>query len=368
MKTRVFEGLNYSFGNEDNCVETELLEENTRQVVSVCHSGSQLIPFLTRKPSAITFVDVSEEQLVIAALRLHLLQRLSHDEFLRFWGYPPHDGKTLEAFRKEAVQDFNDRDQVRAWMSQGKWQEPLYLGKWERTAAKLSKLYRFLLGQRGLGLFDCKTLEHQHQFLRNDFPRNRWKLLVKAVSVLAASYAYINKQSIPPATHPKQLFGEYARIFDALLHGSIARDNFFFELLVFGRLKSAKPLEAQRSVYEQAQSWVSQCRVRFVRSDILDYIKQVEQRLDFVTLSNVPSYFTGAQRTGYLQEIRPALNNGGKVVARTFLSHAEPVLDGYNNQTSSARSVLSAECTQVYKISLYEKQPVPIVTPANAGG
>src|SRR5688572_29069221 len=84
MQNRVFSGLNYSLGNEDCRVETRLLAPNTGHVVCVAIGGSQLVPFLSRRPKAVTFVDISKDQLLFAELRLKLLQMLSFDEFVQF--------------------------------------------------------------------------------------------------------------------------------------------------------------------------------------------------------------------------------------------------------------------------------------------
>jgi S-adenosylmethionine-diacylglycerol 3-amino-3-carboxypropyl transferase len=347
MKTRIFDGLNYSFGNEDCAVETALLPLNTPEVVSVCHSGTQIIPFLSRKPASLTLVDVSNEQLVIAELRLFLLRALSFDDYLRFWGYPPYADEDLEGFRRSSLGhcDFKYRDQVMAWLQHAHWCSPLYIGKWESTVAKMSYLYRLILGARGL----------KHLYSDQAFPKLRWRMCVTTAKFLAAAYAIFCKSELPPGTKATQLFQEYERIFDAILASGRLKENFFFEMLLFGKILhvSANPLEAQRAQYEDAQSWVSTCNVRFVKSDVFDFIRDSTHTFDFVALSNVPSYLSGYRSEGYLQEMKHSLNIGARVVSRTFLNNAAPDLDGFSNDTASARAIIEKERTQIYSIALY---------------
>lgn len=354
MKTRVFEGLNYSFGNEDCSVEASLLAIDASHIASVCHSGAQLIPFLAKRPKAITFIDLSREQLIIAELRLELLRALDFNGFKRFWGYS--DDESI-SFRKETLANlsFEYRDVVVSWMQEAGWQSPLYIGKWERTAAKLGNIYQKVLGSAGLAIFECTTLEEQHNFLATRFPMHRFKAVVRIAATLAATYALLKPSEFPPGTKATQFYAEYSRIFGAILQTGVARENFFFELLMFGRIKTATPLEARCDYYERAREWVDSCDVRFVKRDVFDFLQSSKQSFDFVTLSNVTSYGVGTRRTDYLQEIKGCLREDSRVVVRNFLSGAQPVADGYEDQTQELRSILDQECTHVYDMSVYRR-------------
>lgn len=354
-KSRDFGGLNYSFGNEDNSVEQALLPHNVSSVATVCHSGAQLIGFLAKEPRAINVIDISEEQLIVAQLRMHLLRTLSHADYLRFWGYAPYDREQPISFRKAALRGFEHEERAANWFNTTN--HPLYVGKWEQTCRRLSRLYRFLLGADALHLFSCRTREEQDEFLRVRFPKHRWRVVVNAACVLASSYTFMRPDQLPPGASPRDLFPEYKRIFSSLLKHNLAADNFFLQMILLGRMSTALPLEAQHAIYEKAQHAVSRCKVAFVKSDVFTHL-QSSTPYDFVTLSNVPSYLECNRKRSYLQEIKTGIAPGGQVVARNFLNPHRPSTEGYDDKSEQVRDILNAECTQVYEIALYQRLDV----------
>jgi S-adenosylmethionine:diacylglycerol 3-amino-3-carboxypropyl transferase len=207
-------------------------------------------------------------------------------------------------------------------------------------------------------IFDCNTLEEQNAFLLSDFPHHRWKRMIKVASALASIYAYCRPGQVPHQATAEQFSKAYHRIFDDLLTKGVAKENFFLQMLLFGKIISttANPLEAQESVFEKAKAFASECDIRFVHSDMISYLKDSKQLVDFVAFSNITSYFLGSLSNNYLQVIKPALSNDAHVVVRNFLHKATALqLEGYEDLSASAKPIFDRECTRVYTMSLYRK-------------
>lgn len=353
-RSRNFDGLNYAFGNEDCSVEAALLPYDAQHIATVCHSGAQLIPFLNKRPKAITFIDISKEQLIIAQLRYELLRRLPFEDYIRFWGY---DAQGDESHRRSCLKacEFPSRDAVEEWLDRNEWRAPLYIGKWEQTASKLARLYRAILGNEGLKIFECKSLSEKEGFLKDHFPHRRWKFLVNTAASIAALYACLRPSQMPPGTKALNFYHEYRRIFDALLHSGLAQDNFFFEMLMWGRFRTAKPLEATRSYYDEAKLYADRCVVHFEQKDVFDFLKDSRSSFDFVTLSNVTSYVSLQHEHDYLRNMKHTLSNEARVVVRHFLRTTNPILDGYVDETACVTEILEQECTHVYEMKVYKR-------------
>src|SRR3990167_11331981 len=90
MAEKYFNSLNYTIGNENSSLELEVGPENAQHVFAIAGSGSRIIPLLSKNPLRLTCVDSSFKQLALAELRIASLKLLYYEDFLSFWGYPPH--------------------------------------------------------------------------------------------------------------------------------------------------------------------------------------------------------------------------------------------------------------------------------------
>ena len=67
------------------------LKQVPKKIVSVCGSGSRSLPLIHPTLEELHIVDLSKEQLMLANLRIETILKLTHQEFLMFWGYAPFD-------------------------------------------------------------------------------------------------------------------------------------------------------------------------------------------------------------------------------------------------------------------------------------
>jgi len=179
MSEQYFKNLNYSMSNEDSEFEYALLPENSGHVLSICGSGSRVVPLLAKKPKKLTLVDYSSEQLAITQLRIAAIKQLDYNQYLQFLGY--QDGMKTNS-RYQIFMDLDLPENSRAYLTkffeQHEWSAPLYLGNYEKALIKMSKIIRFTLGKHIQKLQKIKNQNEFLHYLETDFPLKRWKLLV----------------------------------------------------------------------------------------------------------------------------------------------------------------------------------------------
>ena len=86
-------------GNEDTALERDIILKQGQKIASVCGSGSRSLPLIHPTLEELHIVDLSKEQLMLAKLRRIL--KLTHQEFLMFWGYAPFDAAENNNYRKQ---------------------------------------------------------------------------------------------------------------------------------------------------------------------------------------------------------------------------------------------------------------------------
>ncbi len=356
---RYFHHLNYSLGNEDTSVEYGVLPEEVGRVLCVAGSGSRVLPLVARRPGQVVCVDISPDQLHLTELRVEAARVLTHAEYLQFFGYPPHPAdpdQRRRLFDRVALTDatrayfldvFDHRD----------WESILYDGRWERTFGKLAKLNRLLTRSRGRGLFEARTPEEHAAYLRDQFPRTAWLLTLLLLGNPIVFNLMLYKGDFPRKNVPGTPFGFYRRAFDKLFALGPARDNFFLQIVFFGRLEmeEGNPLECRPDVYHDIQQALAATELEYLNGDIIEVAK-TSAPFDFVSLSDVPSYFAPPREQSYLQEIYPALNDRARVVVRYYLRKPERAdRSGYRDITASFDGPIAREKVGVYDIEVFER-------------
>jgi S-adenosylmethionine-diacylglycerol 3-amino-3-carboxypropyl transferase len=89
----------------------------------------------------------------------------------------------------------------------------------------------------------------------------------------------------------------------------------------------------------------------------VNYLSKGEMKYDFLSLSDVPSYFQGDLETEFMQRIKPGLSPGAVVVNRYYLRKSECDLDGYVDITENYLKLIELEKVQMYDIRIYKYQP-----------
>ena len=105
-----------------------------------------------------------------------------------------------------------------------------------------------------------------------------------------------------------------------------------------------------------AKAALAGVEIRYRQASIIDELKSAQDHVDFVSLSNVPSYFTGTLEREFLQEMAPGLATGARVVLRHYLHTPEATNRlGYRNLSADFQSLFLAEKVGMYEIELLSK-------------
>jgi len=366
MSKTYFSTLNYSLANEDTTLEVRMVEKlKPKRIMSVCGSGGRALPLLAAGAESLTCVDLADEQLHLAELRRATFQDLSHRDFLLFWGYPPYSVENGYLEREKLFRGLDLGETAGKWadqyLSAKGWQSPLYDGKWERTFATIAKILQTLFGSDYGAIFECRSIEEQTNFFKGQFPRLRWNLLVRALGNRAFFNALLYKGHFVKKNIPDTHYAFYQSAFERIFTTTPIRENFFIQLAFFGRVRFDEgiPIEARATTFQAIQrSLKGESKVVYVRADITELLSAPEaaaRPFDFLSFSDVPSYFSGDLEREFMQRVRPGLRSGAHVVLRHYMRVPEAMdLRGYREVTDAWRREIDREYTQMYKIQVLE--------------
>jgi len=355
-----FNSLNYTLGNEDTSLELAIMPENIRHVFAVAGSGSRIIPLLSKSPQYITCVDSSLEQLSFAELRIVSLKALDHQNFLAFWGFPPHSMPSSK--RRAIFEDLEMSDSARKVMDllfeKHNWKPLLYSGKWEQTFQKMSRVNKWIVGDKGLGIFSCQTKEEQEKYLKAKFPQKAWSFSVFLLGNAVVFNSLLYKGNFPQKNIGKSMHEFYLERFKYLFEQDLARRNYFLQLLFFGRLQfpDGLPIECDSEIFLKAKRGLLKTKMIYACNDIIEEAKRTTIPIDFLSFSDIPSYLKPPREQEFLQEVRGSVSSSGIIVNRYYLRTPENLnIDGYRDITSDFNAIVSKEKVQMYSFGLYQK-------------
>ncbi len=360
MSFSYFSKLNYTCANEDTWLEWHVLPNKSEHVVSVCGSGSRVLPLIARKPSNLTIVDLSEEQLFLAQLRLALIKSCEHHQFLDFLGYTSDENSAENRKNIFSALTLSDRCRnfFKALFKEIAWGPILYLGRWEKTIAKLARINQKFTGEKGREIFDCESLESQRQFYSTEFPLFRWHLVLRLMGNANVFNALLYKGHFPVKNIPGTFFEFFKTNLGRLFQQDLARQNFFLQLLFYGKIAFPEAFiaEADAGIFAVVKSHLNDLKVNYKQGNIVDEVALEKMPIDFVSISDVPSYFSGKTEQNFMQQMKAGLRVGGKVLVRSY-QHVpwRPDLTDFTIITGLFRDALEAEKTQVYLVDIYQR-------------
>ena len=358
MGQKYFSGLNYTLGNEDTSVEIEMIKTlKPKNVFSICGSGGRSLPLMHDEVEVLSLSDLSKEQLNLAELRLATYRELTHEKFLIFWGYYPYSDNNHKSERKKLFAKLTLTQTTHEFFTQVfneiDYDSLLYLGKWERTFAVFAKVNRVLLGADYDRILKFDNLEEQIEYYKTKFPLKRWKILIQILGNKAMFNALLYKGDFITKNSPLSHFDYYFQSFERLFTRDLAQKSFFLQLCFYGKIKSllGVPVEAQKENFNRIHK--SKTVVDYVQEDFVSYLAKGEKKYDFLSLSDVPSYFQGDLEKDFMQKIKPGLNSGAILVTRYYLRKSECHLDGYEDVTQDYAKLIDLEKVQMYDIRVY---------------
>ena len=370
MTANYFSDLNYSLGNEDTTLEVELvLALRPSRILSIAGCGSRAIPLLCCEPKELICVDVASQQIAITELREASVRTLTFDEFRLFWGFPPFSAFDYSKERKNIFNDLvltqDTREYFEKLFSKVSWGSILYEGKWEKTFGMLAKAVRLIFGKKYDQIFEHHDLSSQLNFYNNKFPIKKWKSIIFLLGNKSVFNALLYKGDFIKKNIYGSHFDYYFRAFDSLFHHTLARNSFFANLCFYGRInhEDGNTIEADPGVFASCQKALNRegSKVFYENTDLLSaaskYLEVDGNGLDFISLSDVPSYFSGELEQNFLQQLRPSLNPGAVLVLRSYLREPQAALSGFEDITPKFGQAIQLEKVQMYHIKILQYEP-----------
>jgi S-adenosylmethionine-diacylglycerol 3-amino-3-carboxypropyl transferase len=359
---KYFTGLNYTLGNEDTTLEIELVKRyHPKNVFSVCGSGGRALPLCSDETENLTLSDLSLEQIHLAQLREATYRQLTHEDFLMFWGYFPYSDDNLCEGRKNLFLKLQLPVDVKSFFKDvfknTHYHSVLYMGKWERTFQVLAKMTRLILGKDFDRILRFDDLEAQKKYYYDAFPRQKWKAVIFLLGNKTLFNALLYKGNFIEKNVAESHYDYYLSAFDRLFTNDLAQKSFFLQLCFYGKIQSLAgvPVEASAETHERISK--SPTKTDYLTEDMIEHLKMGTKKYDFLSLSDVPSYFKGSLETEFMQLIRPSLNPGAIIVNRYYLRVPNCRLDGFTDVTNLHEHLVRNEKVQMYRIQIYKYMP-----------
>ncbi len=362
MGEKYFSTLNYSLGNEDTTVEVELVKKfNPASVFSICGSGGRALPLISVNTQKLTMADLSQDQLYLAKLRELTYKQLSYSEFLIFWGYNNFSDSDLSNERKLIFEKLILEDNLKTYFvkffKEINFESLLYLGKWEKTFQTLAKINRSILGKNFDQILKFNDLSYQRNYYQRNFPMMKWNMVLFLLGNRAMFNALLYKGSFIEKNIPESHFEFYKKTFNHLFMNTVAGESFFLHLCFYGKIafEAGIPIEAKEETHQRVQA-SKNVEINYIKEDFVSHLAKGESKYDFLSLSDVPSYFNGDLERDFMQKIRPSLNPNAIIVNRYYLRVSECNLDGYEDITDSYKELVESEKVGVYIIKIYQNK------------
>ena len=327
----------------------------------VCGSGGRVLPLLKRGMRRLTVVDLSAPQLALCELRLALLRRLELPGYLGFFSYPGAPALT-PGDREKIFMDLplsqSSRRYLEGRLKDYGFRSPLLEGRWERTFIGFSRLARVLLGKQRIDrLFACTDVSEQFELVRREWSGIRWKSLIALAGNARTFNSLLYSGDFPVNNTGIGYVAYYQQAFDRLFAQGLARDNFFLQLTLLGELRysSGLPPETDPVVYQEAREVLQDIELDWVEGDLVTGLERASG-VDFVSFSNVASYFKPPVEQEFLQKIGRGLLPGARVVLRHYLHRPEGLIrKGYRDITDRFSESIERERMQMYKVEVLER-------------
>ncbi|EQC43664.1 PF11899 family protein [Bacteriovorax sp. BSW11_IV] len=358
MTKKYFSELNYSLGNEDTRLEVAMVKKlSPKNIFAIAGCGSRALPLVLDGVKRLVCADVSQNQLYITELRRETIRHFTFQDFLLFWGFPPYGSYDYSHKRRELFYTLSLSDEANVYFLElfkdNGWKSILYLGKWEKTFKVLAKINRSILGKNYDRIFNFYHIGDQARYYENDFPFKKWQMVLFVLGNKAMFNALLYKGDFIKKNVSESYLDYYQNAFEHLMTEQLARESYFMHLCFFGEISHAdgNPVEATEENFNTVKKNLAEAKVDLVATDMVSAIKN-EGPFDFLSLSDVPSYFAGDLEKNFLQDIRPGLAPGAVLVIRSYLRIPEADESGFVDITPQFGPEIFDEKVQMYKVKV----------------
>jgi S-adenosylmethionine-diacylglycerol 3-amino-3-carboxypropyl transferase len=359
MSYKYFNKLNYTMSNEDTEFEYSLLSESVNHVLTIAGSGSRVIPLLAKKPKMISICDYSIEQLALTATRIETVKEFTHLEFLGFWGYQ----EILPDKRKQMFDSLtlplNFKEIMEQIFNEHKWSSLLYVGKYEMMLISLSSIIQKVMGKHILKLASFTDHNKFIEYLYTKFPKHRWRFLVTILGNSTMLNALLYKGKHPKKNIKTSYSSYYREMFNNLFQFLLPKDSFLLQMIFFGKVifLEGAPFETNPKIFNDMKKSANSCKISYYCGDLFDNLEKIEEKIDFVSFSDILSYFPSSLEKVYLQKIKPYLSPKAITVHRYYFRINKDLdITGFTKTTDQHLTLIEKEKTQIYIIDTYEKE------------
>lgn len=362
MTKHYFTDLNYTLGNEDLTVEYKILQNEFPQkninICAIAGSGNRSVILLTQHTKEIVYCDTSAQQLALTELRTQSLKYLTHAEFLDFFGYTSTTPVKRKALFAKIKTTKKTGSTMAIILKEHQWKELIYIGKWERTFYKISRMIRVIAGNKIRTLINIDNSNDYFSFLNTTFPVLRWNLAIFIIGNATMFNKLLYKGAFPENNVSKSIYTFYKNSFNKVFNQGVAKTNFFLNILINGTIEHADafPIECNEKLFEQARNNIKTTRFTYNVGNLLDVAQNYKNHFHYIVLSDIPSYFQGPQEQIFLQLLHPSLHTGGIVVMRFYLHIPQNVdCTGFLEITTRYKEVIEKEKVGMYAIKVFQK-------------
>ncbi len=362
MAQKYFEDLNYSMANEDTALEQSISQERLpKKILSICGSGSRCLPLINSETSDLYMIDFSKPQLYLSELRAECFKNLSYENYLKFWGYAPYKPQNHTPERQKWFQEFDLSSEAKSYLLKyfefTRWNSLLYEGKWEKTFIKFSKVIKKVLGKHSEKALGFSSLEEQKQYFKSEFPWWRWNIIVSIIGNKALFNLLLYKGDFVVKNVENSYFDYYSTAFKKLFSQDLAQKSFFIQLLLRGIVTDpvGNINEAQENSFNEIKKNIQNVKLHYLQGDFLTASESLEE-IDFISMSNVPSYLSGDIEKNHLNGLSKRLSSKGCIVSRYYLRVPDTDRSQYQDITKDFQEAINNEKVQMYQIEILEKK------------
>lgn len=364
MSAKYFNKLNYSLANEDTHFERALIKKfKPKKILSIAGSGGRSLPLVDSSTSELSVVDMANEQLWLVEIKKETMIQLTHNEFLQFWGYAPYDFEGNNVERERIFHTLTLAPKVKKYFlnlfRENHWRSILYAGKWEKTFQIFAKVAQTIMSKDDfLPFLQFDSIIKQKEYFNKSFNRKKWYIVLRLLGNASMFNALLYRGHFVKKNIDQGHFAFYRDVFDRLFTTILVRDNFFLQLCLFGRVLTPEgnTLEAQSGLFKQLKGNLPKIKIEYLKGNILNIAKKKKNHYNFLSFSDVPSYFNGELEKKFMQQVYPCLKKGAIVVIRYYLKICRNVdTEGFEEITEEFTDLIAQECVQVYTIKVYRK-------------
>jgi S-adenosylmethionine-diacylglycerol 3-amino-3-carboxypropyl transferase len=346
-KNEYFYSLNYTLSNEDTNLEYQLIERQQLSILAIAGSGARVIPLLAKYPKKLDCIDLSFEQLLLTKLRIESLRQLSFEEFKALLGYHsilPDQRKSI--FEKLNL-DIQSKSYWTEYFEKINYGALIYQGKWEKAMIGISKIINVFLANK------------VNQFFKNGkhITGVRWNTLLFVIANSSFFNSVLYKGKHPVKNIKESYFLYYRKMFKNIFHLKHGQESFFIQLILKGNIFNlmGAPLEVNKIIFEKAKVGLNTCQINYIQSNIANLSATIDG-YDFISLSDVASYFKDDLERNYQLHLANLLNKNGILVERYYFHIPVNLLsDKLVEVTRANEDLIKNESTQVYKIKIFQK-------------